>query len=81
MQQLGTRAVIRACEAGTTNECAGCGDTVKFVAIKKVRKIICNVYENGKWDRVEIWHPACYEEAGSPHGDPGEYHQKSHTKG
>lgn len=82
MNRLGTRAVVRACEAGVMTDCAGgCGQAVKFVAIKKVRKVICNVYESGKWDRVEIWHPECYESAGMPHGDPGEYEQKRHKAG
>lgn len=75
---MGTRAVTRACEAGTMSECAGCGDYVKFQATKKARRIICNVYVGGHWDRVEEWHPDCYESAGMPHGEPGEFEQKLH---
>ena len=30
--------------------------------------VICNVYERGRWDRVEHYHADCYHRAGDPHG-------------
>ena len=32
--------------------------------------MICNVYTDGQWDRVEHYHRECYEQAGSPYGEP-----------
>jgi hypothetical protein len=36
----------------------------------KSRAIICNVYEDGRWNRVEIFHLGCYSDAGQPYGEP-----------
>lgn len=63
-----TRAVVRFVEPGSMVDCATCGATVKFAARTKVRQVICNVYEGGRWARVEHHHEECYERAGSPHG-------------
>ncbi len=65
---FGSRAVERIVEAGTSASCAACGDPVKFSARDKRRQVICNVYVDGKWDRVEHYHAACYETAGEPYG-------------
>jgi hypothetical protein len=64
-----SRAVIRDVEAGSSVDCAFCGERVKFQAKVRNRQTICNVYENGQWDRVEHFHSECYEKAGNPHGD------------
>ncbi len=63
-----SRAVIRNIEAGNSAECVGCGERVKFQAKLRLQQVICNVYVDGQWDRVEHFHLACYQEAGEPHG-------------
>jgi hypothetical protein len=63
-----SRAVIRPIEAGSSAECASCGERVKFQAKIKAQQVICNVYVRGRWDRVEHYHLACYNQAGEPHG-------------
>ena len=65
---LGTRAVLRSIDAGSSASCAACGDQVKFSAKQKRQQVICNVYEQGRWDRVEHYHADCYVRAGEPHG-------------
>lgn len=64
-----SRAVVRDVEAGSSVDCAHCGERVKFQAKVRNKQVICNVYTGGKWNRVEHFHLACYEEAGSPHGE------------
>jgi len=64
-----SRAVIRDVEAGSTVDCAFCGERVKFQAKMRNRQVICNVYVRGQWDRVEHFHADCYTEAGKPHGE------------
>ena len=64
-----SRAVLRDVEPGSTVECAHCGERVKFQAKVRHKQVICNVYERGKWVRVEHFHADCYEAAGEPHGD------------
>jgi len=64
-----SRAVIRDVEAGSSVDCALCGERVKFQAKIRNRQVICNVYENGQWDRVEHFHAECYEKADNPHGE------------
>lgn len=67
-----SRAVLRPLEAGNPQRCPQCNLDVKFNArtpSAKRKKVICNVYEDGKWVRVEHYHPACYEEAGQPYGE------------
>ena len=65
---LGTRAVERPIEPGATGTCLGCGTLVKFQARVKGRMVLCNVYVGDRWDRLEVWHKTCYEEAGLVHG-------------
>lgn len=79
MTELGTRAVLRNIEAGLEARCpdtgGGCGQEVKFLAripSRFRRRVVCNVYWLGKWNRVEQWHLACYVRAGMPHGRPPE---------
>lgn len=64
-----SRAVIRDVEAGSTVDCAFCGERVKFQAKVRNRQVICNVYVSGHWDRVEHFHAECYTTAGHPHGE------------
>jgi hypothetical protein len=65
---LGTRAVLRSIDAGSSAACASCGEQVKFSAKTKRQQVICNVYVHGRWDRVEHFHADCYHDAGDPHG-------------
>jgi hypothetical protein len=67
-----SRAVVRYIEAGNSANCAHCGDLVQFRARVKTQQVICNVYTNGKWDRVEHFHRECYETAGEPYGTADE---------
>ena len=62
------RAVLRSVEAGSFVECARCGERVKFQAKTRNQQVICNVYVDGRWNRVEHYHSQCYDEAGEPHG-------------
>ena len=32
------------------------------------QQVICNIYVDGRWNRVEHYHSQCYGEAGEPHG-------------
>ncbi len=63
-----SRAVVRFVDAGNDALCERCQEPVKFVAKLKVRQVIANVYVNGRWDRVEHYHEACYQDAGQPYG-------------
>jgi len=80
---LGTRAVLRDNKTTTNQdwlECAHCGKHVKFYAQPTVaaarrrgehidtHHVVCNVYVDGKWNRVEQFHKSCYAAAGEPHG-------------
>ena len=64
-----SRAVLRDVEPCSTVECSHCGERVKFQAKVRHKQVICNVYERGKWVRVEHFHSGCYEIAGEPHGE------------
>jgi hypothetical protein len=57
-----SRAVLRLVEAGSDATCRHCQAPVKFVARLKGRQVIANVYEDGRWARVEHF------QAGSPYG-------------
>ena len=63
-----SRAVTRAIEAGSQAECAHCGDRVKFQARVRANQVICNVYIDGRWNRVEHYHEPCYTEVDEPYG-------------
>lgn len=65
-----SRAVTRLIEAGSMTDCSHCGERVKFQARERHMQVICNVYVDGRWDRVEHFHAPCYEEAGQPFGEP-----------
>lgn len=63
-----SRAVQRDVEPGSTVECRLCLERIKFQAKVRPKQVICNVYVDSRWDRVEHFHAACYEVAGEPHG-------------
>ncbi|CAN5169379.1 hypothetical protein BH18ACT4_BH18ACT4_15470 [soil metagenome] len=63
-----SRAVLRPIEAGNNAACAACEARVRFSARSRVEQVICNVYVDGRWNRVEHYHAACYAAAGEPHG-------------
>jgi len=65
-----SRAVSRTVDAGNSAYCAVCDELIKFRARIRAEQIICNVYVKNRWDRVEHYHPECYEEAGAPYGEP-----------
>lgn len=67
-QAFESRAVVRLVEAGSYVDCALCGERIKFQAKHRHQQAICNVYVDGKWDRVEQYHAECYIEAGQPYG-------------
>jgi DNA-directed RNA polymerase subunit RPC12/RpoP len=64
-----SRAVVRLIEAGSMAECPYCNERIKFRARHRDQQVICNVYEDGVWQRVEQYHFECYEPAGQPHGE------------
>jgi len=67
-----SRAVVRPVDAGNSAYCAVCGELIKFRARVRAEQIICNVYVKNKWDRVEHYHPDCYQTAEVPYGEPGD---------
>ena len=67
-----SRAVLRTIDAGNSAYCAHCDELIKFRAKIRAQQVICNVYVKNKWDRVEHFHPECYEEADSPYGETAE---------
>jgi hypothetical protein len=69
-QRWTSRAIVRYIEAGNSAVCEECGAPVQFRARLKVQQVICNVYERGRWDRVEHFHRDCYDTAGQPFGTP-----------
>ena len=64
-----SRAVIRVIEPGCAATCYRCDEPVKFIARVNGRQVIANVYEDGRWQRVEHYHEQCYTDAGHPHGE------------
>ena len=65
-----SRAALRTIEAGSSAMCASCDEQVKFKAKIKAQQVICNVYIDGRWDRVEHYHEDCYTTSGQPYGEP-----------
>jgi hypothetical protein len=65
-----SRAVLRTIEAGSSAICVTCDEQVKFRAKVRAQQVVCNVYVDGKWDRVEHYHLDCYETAARPYGEP-----------
>jgi hypothetical protein len=67
---LASRAVARPVEAGSDAVCVYCSEQIRFSARLKARKVIANVYVDGRWDRVEQFHEDCYERSGQAYGAP-----------
>lgn len=67
-----SRAVSRLVEPGNWAECVLCEEIVKFRARERRAQVICNVYVDNQWDRVEHYHPDCYKAADEPYGPPAE---------
>ena len=65
-----SRAVSRLVEPGCSVYCSLCDERVKFQARMRNRQVICNVYVDGRWDRVEHFHADCYDKAEHPFGEP-----------
>lgn len=63
-----TRNVRRAVRPGSTGLCALCDEEIVWKAMKPAAKIISNVYDGDRWDRVEQRHEACWETGGRPYG-------------
>jgi hypothetical protein len=64
-----SRAALRLVEAGSSVNCAFCGERIKYSAKERQVQVIANVYVDGAWDRVEHYHDHCYHSAGNPYGD------------
>ena len=62
--------MVRLIEPGCAATCIKCEQAVKFIARLNGRQVIANVYENGRWMRVEHFHEDCYNEVNQPYGDP-----------
>lgn len=72
IEQLGvSRAISRFVTPGDSRKCDYCEKLIAAGGRKgrQKKQVVCNVYVDGRWNRVEIFHINCYEEAGSPHGD------------
>ena len=67
--QWTSRAVVRFIEPGNLASCALCDAEVKFQARIRAKQVICNVYEDQRWVRVEHFHEECYGRADMPHGE------------
>lgn len=67
-----SRAVSRLVEPGNWAECVLCEEIVKFRARERRTQVICNVYVDNRWDRVEHYHPDCYLAADELYGPPQE---------
>jgi len=65
-----SRAVPRLIVAGSYVYCDHCKGRVKFKAGERHIQVICNVYIDGVWVRVEHYHKGCYIAAGQPYGFP-----------
>jgi hypothetical protein len=76
-----SRAVLRLIEPGSLVDCKHCGQRVKFQARLRLQQVICNVYIDDKWIRVEHFHADCYEEAEQPYGVPELDERRSYGNG
>lgn len=64
-----SRAVVRLVEPGNWAECSLCTEVIKFRARERRAQVICNVYVDNRWDRVEHFHEDCYAAAEHPFGE------------
>ena len=70
---LDSRAFTMPLLPNEEDACIACAEVISYNAKRRVRWVLCNVYENTKdggrkWDRIERWHTRCYKEAGEPYG-------------
>lgn len=65
-----SRAVLRVVQPGSWVECESCHEQVKFKVRAQNMQVICNVYDEGIWTRVEHYHADCYEGTDQPYGAP-----------
>lgn len=65
-----SRAVLRVVQPGSWVECEHCAEQVKFKVRAQNMQVICNVYDEGVWTRVEHYHADCYDETSQPYGEP-----------
>ncbi len=65
-----SRAALRPIEAGSYVDCARCRQRVKFQAKIRLMQVICNVYDQGRWVKVEHYHESCYLETDLAYGPP-----------
>lgn len=77
IESLGTRAKVSIIESGADDICplgkGGCGEIVKFSAQTPSgfrKKVVANIYWQGQWNRLEVWHLHCYAKAGYVYGLP-----------
>ena len=76
-----SRAVLRFIQQNESAEtvipeCPGCDQKIKYRAESTAKrmgeavvKVVCNIYEDGRWKREEDWHDTCYHDAGDPYGE------------
>ena len=76
-----SRAVTRSIDPGCSAMCVTCDEQVKFRARERLQQVICNVYVDGRWDRVEHFHAACYDQAGYPYGPAAAAEQRLSRRG
>ncbi|KJF17011.1 hypothetical protein AXFE_21460 [Acidithrix ferrooxidans] len=60
---------MRGVDPGSISDCAVCAKHIRFSAKLRPRQVIANVYEDGKWQRVEYFHEECYQIANAPYGN------------
>ncbi len=65
-----SRAALRPIEPGSYVDCARCRERVKFQAKIRLMQVICNVYDDGRWVKVEHYHEACYLATDLSYGPP-----------
>jgi len=63
-----SRATLRLIEAGSSADCPFCNEQVSYKARLREMQVICNVYEDNVWQRVEQFHQQCYKDAKNPYG-------------
>lgn len=66
--RMASRAVLHPIRPGNMATCAACDQAVKFASRDRRHQVIANVYVDGSWDRVEHYHPDCYEAVHQPYG-------------
>ena len=58
---------------GADDDCALCDDSMTWHPPGTEVWVVANVYEGRgeqrHWDRVEKWHPKCYDSKGRPYGE------------